>query len=370
MNCGCDKDCTEEDRRLFTDNLTAVYDPNHRSQDNACIKSYLMYRENANRYRINRKNDSLFCVVTENLVDKRDFNVEDMKRIRRKISHGKIDSKPKYGWDTLHSLKPFEMKRTPYKYDSPIWIVRMPENDTDGYEDNSVMLRLPAPYHTDLCSLNEPVKFLKRAYSTCRLPIFPVDLKCESLPALNVNHFIANYVIILNPANVGDNFTDNTGAVIRAVACRNNDWNNCETIKKRGVYQNLSNFLEDIAVEDEVSFPSPVLNISTHSCLNVLSHLNFTFIHNGTEGITQAIATAMFVDIPLDKKELEQHFSVDFIWGRKEKVPIFQNDSTEAEQETSIEDVFVPPKKWESRVSHWKANYSRNKGNWKASQSD
>jgi len=64
MNCCCDPDCTTEEKKLFSecseDSLQEkIFGDRH------CYPANMFYRQNI-PYEIDRSNDGLFCVITDN----------------------------------------------------------------------------------------------------------------------------------------------------------------------------------------------------------------------------------------------------------------------------------------------------------------
>ncbi|CAL8073821.1 unnamed protein product [Orchesella dallaii] len=297
MNCCCDLDCSDEEKELFTGcEGSVIYDPtSKRNKDRSCYKSFVLYRENV-PHRIDRTEKGMFCVVKDNMRHEREFSQSDMDKITRKILKGTISLKQKYTWDESATAKPtyLTMKYEPYKYGSVIWTVRA------NNEDQIEILRLPTSYHSNLCSLQEPIKYLQDSNFTCMLPISNLKEQCTFLNELNVNYFIRNYSIISNPKTWDDNSTD-------VPICHLNTNDQCFS----------DNEIDESGSEEDVENTKPQLNLVDSVCHQVLSQLKLTFIHEGIDGITKVVAKSRLIDVPLDVKDLKQEFSVEFIWANE-----------------------------------------------------
>ncbi|ODN02973.1 Tectonic-1 [Orchesella cincta] len=296
MNCCCDPDCSDEEKELFTGcEGSVIYDPtSKRNKDRSCYKSFVMYTENSPN-RIDRTEKGMFCIVKDNMRQEREFSQSDMDMITKKILKGRISLKQKYSWDEDAAVKPsyLKMKNEPYRYGSVIWTTK-----TDN-DDQQQILRLPTSYHSNLCSLKEPIKYLQDSNFTCLLPISNLKVQCAALNELNVNHFIRNYTVISNPKMLkDDNATD-------IPICHINTNDQCFSD---------NDFVEGDS-EDEVENTKPQLDLGNSICHKVLSQLKLMFIHEGINGITKVVAKSVLEDIPLDTKELKQEFSVEFIWA-------------------------------------------------------
>lgn len=321
MNCCCDPDCHENEKRLFThcaDN-SLIYDPsNSRNTDHSCFKSYIMYHENI-PYKIDRTDKNLFCVAKENVRQREELSQADIDEISRRISHGKINSRPKYTWDTFHVNSKHSQFYTsePYKYGDAIWSVRK-----DDPKRSVNMLRLPTSYHTDLCSLLEPVKYLQDSTASCVRHLGNLKAECETRRELDVNHFINDVEVLLNPGMVADNTSD----IIPASLCRNS-YENCEEFS--------------MEPDTEEVFPTPKLEgfILSDHCSNVLSQLNLTIIHDGVNGILKVFAKALLKDVSLLETHLTQEFRTEFIWSNAPAGnTVLKDGLPERSNETSIED--------------------------------
>lgn len=319
MECCCDLDCTKEQIELFKgcSNDSRIYDPNsRRNKEYSCVKQYVMFQENS-ALSTDRSDKNLFCVIKENVKQAREFTRADMEKISRKISHGKLNTRPKYTWDNLYGqpTKTRIDRNQPYKYASPIWSVRA---NTENGDSQEVMFRLPAPFLTEICTILEPVKYLHSFESHCIRPMHNVIAQCETLKELNANHFIKDQMIIVNPTK-SENWTDSGVEKIVPVKVCYNTISDCKSISL--------DYESSDSTGNEEEFPVPTLEggvlnalyIASGKCTNVLSQLNLTIIHEGIEGITRVLATALLVDLPADKNEIEQEFRVEFVWNNERK---------------------------------------------------
>lgn len=329
MNCCCDLDCSPEDKKIFTSCTgSSVYNPfSHRNKQHSCVKSYVMYRDNG-MDTVDRSNHSLFCVVTENMKQSKVFDKPDVTTLAQRISHGKLDSKPRFTWDTLlpeadHLSMTFE----PYRFASIIWTIAKSNSE----EDFPKMFRLPAPYHTERCQVQEPIKFLQDSVSSCDLPLPNLERQCGSLKTLDVNHFVKNYSVIGNPL-LADQENSTTFLDVTYFKVCYNRLDECDQKNEGRNSSKASVFV----------VPPPNLNPLTGNCENILSHLNITFIHQGILGITKVVASALLLDLPVKITKITQKFQVDFIWNNSQPV---LDETTEGKDDnlnaTTVEDLLA-----------------------------
>lgn len=337
MNCCCDPDCSEEDKTLFTGcTASLIYDPaNQRNNDYSCLKSYMIYNQNT-PYHIDRKDKSLLCIARENVRQAREFSRSDMQKIAHRISHGKIGTRPKYTWDSLHQTsgsKDIKMTQEPYKYGSAIWYIKSENKDGEEVTSNPAMFRLPAPYFTDMCSILEPVKYLQNSVSRCVRPLHDVISQCKTLPELDANSYISYHSIILSSDSTEDNSTDYLQADILPVTECLHSTNNCKNLTADSSDEVITGFLQP-----DWSWTG----LASRKCVNVLSQLNLTFIHEGIKGINQIIAKAVLVDVYPYQKEIVQEFNTEFVWDNSGKPEEDKDEKNSTTMEDFLHDRKLP----------------------------
>ncbi|KAI5641474.1 hypothetical protein NE865_06231 [Phthorimaea operculella] len=147
VNCCCDDDCTESERKIFTCSESAL----QKEKSNFCYTQF--------SFLMGSNIDDLFCVVKSNLPDKRNVALK---------KHDPLLVAKQFKWHANSKLKPVqEYTKEMYKYGDPIWLLR---NGTIYYVD------LPSPMVNSYCSERKPIRFLKAEKIKCIVKLTDLEL--------------------------------------------------------------------------------------------------------------------------------------------------------------------------------------------------
>lgn len=236
--------------------------------------------------------------------------------------------KPKYDWDSSdeESLLP-TFQPVQYKYGSFIWgVVKLPPDGSDSrtnatvplskrvhafknHRETMVLIKLlnkfkthkipfsalPVPFHGNQCNVKEPIRYMKKHKSRCKVSIGQnLRAKCENLNELNAAKLLQDVMIYEDPSVLP----------------------NSTLIKPtRFICYKTKNGKQTCAMESKVPNYSPKIDNATASCQNVLQRLNMTIFHDGVAGIKKIRTEYLLVNLSLEEtSQFFQEFIVSYKW--------------------------------------------------------
>ncbi|KAF6214297.1 hypothetical protein GE061_009037 [Apolygus lucorum] len=287
INCCCDVDCSESDRKVFSH----CHPEPESGHSGLCYKQQFIYSNNT-RYKIIQHEKGMFCIARDNFPERLFFS--NQKTIHTTASFNRaVKRKQQFTWPQI-SLPPSDVFESisPYKSGVPVWIYI---NATASIKT----LEIPLTSGTVTCKSSRTVRYLEDFESECLHRMVSKE-ECEDPKSiLNGKLFCENIIVITSPTLINqtkmEESPDEAFTSIRMAVC-GNDGTDCEAV------QNAS---------------SPKYDPVSDSCKNVALGVQYVIYHNSTNGITEAECQLSIGQLPLSKY-FAQRVSVVFKWAKNE----------------------------------------------------
>uniref|UniRef100_A0A146LMB0 Tectonic-1 n=3 Tax=Lygus hesperus TaxID=30085 RepID=A0A146LMB0_LYGHE len=287
INCCCDVDCSESDRKAFSH----CHPEPEGGHSGLCYKQQFIYSNNT-RYKIIQHEKGMFCIARDNFPERLFFS--NQKTIHTTASFNRaIQRKQQFTWPQI-SLPPTDVFETtsPYKSGVPVWIY----NNATG---SIRTLEIPLTSGTVSCKSSRTVRYLDDFESECLHRTISKEECEDSQSILNGKVFCENIVVITSPLLINqtkiEESPDGAFMLMRMVECRANG-SDCKEVR------NASN---------------PTFDTESNSCRNAALGVQYVFYHNSTSGITEAECQLSVGPLPLSKY-FAQRINVVFKWAKNE----------------------------------------------------
>ncbi|KAF5297370.1 hypothetical protein FQR65_LT01300 [Abscondita terminalis] len=286
VNCCCDKDCSADDKKVFT---TCHRELNVNRDSSFCSYSDYIYVNNT-EYEWEVNQNGLFCIVKTNLPPK--YTVQTYRTITT-FEESQTERKlGGYAWPEIELIRePVQLSNVSYVYGSIIWLLR---NHT------LEIFELSTSFITHICLAAEKVRFLTTFESECSTADVDAD---NSL--LQAATYHKNISFVRDPRTLNAsafeiwNCPKNVCVSVDVKVC--DEDGNCAA----------SN-------ESNIAICSDELVTNSRSCLNLVRKVRYNFYHNGSFGITQVELLLTFQNVSYylhdSEYELKQKFEVQFFW--------------------------------------------------------
>ncbi|KAJ8922197.1 hypothetical protein NQ315_004134 [Exocentrus adspersus] len=289
VNCCCDKDCSEDDKLIFSHCETENIYYNTRYCD--YIK-YIYINNTPFQWEINQ--NGLFCVIRSNLPP------SIMVQRRQPLSSfeaAKHEKSEKFSWPQTVQKKEVQFNMTEdFIFGSNVWII---------HKNDIKKLQVPNKYFSNTCIMKEDVLNLKQLETICA----HIDISEEN-EYLHLKNYFQNKTVVANPALYKISKYKSIQECPRNVClpiwpklCDKN-LNNCQNVSKN-----------DTRLDLKCNFE---IRSNKNTCNNVVKYIKYNFVHNGTNGFTsvELLAALENVSYEFDAQDFEffQKFKVDFRW--------------------------------------------------------
>lgn len=281
INCCCDQDCSNRDRKAFSD-CSVQFPPN--PDDNYCYTTE-NFAVNGTQFALGISPSGDFCALsTENngLMFKERAILDNVTLFNKLKSRHRQFLWPKSDSTISHRVDPSH-----YKVGEPIWI-----------EQNEVLgkLTLPDSLNSRDCNAFRAVEFMTDNEISCSYFSLTPDTDCSKEPRLNLRTFTRGFQVVRNPSLYLNASSKSRSLIdIEVQLCRKDDHQASTCIQ--------------IPIQDPIPEPSS-------QCRNVLKSIHYEIIHNGVDGIEKITAYADLSDeaSQIRPTYIEQKFRTNFFW--------------------------------------------------------
>lgn len=278
VNCCCDRDCSNEDRLVFSHChiLHKPVDPRY------CFSQQFIYR-NKTQYTVTVEQSGLFCILVDNTVKTTEYtnlpvvtSLEQISKLTDRTEH--------FTWSSHRIVHTVFDHNAEYRAGSVIWTV---------YNGRIAPFELTGPAVSTLCKLNMRVSYLQPFDSVCNkfAPISEEecsDLKV-TLPIIIASPKLYNFTKI-------EECPEDVCLVTKQFMCETHTYENNSCV--------------------ETNITKPVYSSENRSCLNVVSGIHYVMYHNGVQGIYQVKVYFNVVNFSLvESRQLFRYkLKVTFQW--------------------------------------------------------
>eukprot|EP01135_Chromosphaera_perkinsii_P001475 Nk52_evm4s179 gene=Nk52_evmTU4s179 len=288
-NCCCDADCSTADKAVFSQ----CDDPGPKRDIRECYSSSVIVTSNTD-LNTTETND-LFCVYTNNDESTKYYDIP-------------ADVTTASGYTTVISQTGAylysaaagnqDISLTSYTYGSPLHASYTSASNTLGY------FALPAPMVTNACSQLGAITFLDPQYTSCTQTTDSLATQCTSNTALDGKTYTEGFRV----ASTGTE--DGATAASSGVTV---------TVSKLWCISSTTLTVADCGTTT-ISSPS----ISSGSCTNVVTKVEYSIIYNGAT-ITAVYATLTFADfVTSSTTAIEQVFETSYKTVTNENTVVFE----------------------------------------------
>uniref|UniRef100_A0A1Y1JWQ1 Tectonic-1-3 N-terminal domain-containing protein n=1 Tax=Photinus pyralis TaxID=7054 RepID=A0A1Y1JWQ1_PHOPY len=279
LNCCCDKDCSLEDKNVFSH---CVREINVMRDTSFCRYTDYIYINNT-PYEWEVNQNGLFCIVKTNLPSKR--AVQTHQAITS-LEQSTLHKRDKYSWPDIEADRTelTSFANESFVYGSPIWILK-----------NQVLQKfeLADSFMTNACVIKRDIKYLENFRSVC----IQTNLS-EGNIHLQIETYFQNISVIKAPQFFN---------VSEISSCPKNV---CLPIEVKECRENCAPLSPQTATTCQ--FYSTQFN-----CSNLAHKIIYNLYHNGTYGLTTVELLLHLKDLvhaPDHRFEFEQEFQVNFFW--------------------------------------------------------
>ncbi|XP_063911217.1 tectonic-1 [Zophobas morio] len=294
INCCCDKDCSSEDRMVFSH----CEEDFHEYDTRFCHYTKHIY-VNHTPHELQVSQNGLFCVVANNAPPS--YLVQRTNPLES-FQEAEFEKAGKYSWpDYVSKNIPeiAEINYVNYTYGKPLWIIRNHHLEHLQFSKSFVVAK---------CVVTEYVKYLIDVRSTCT----HTDVSKDNY-LLRANTYFENISIISSPGSLNlslykkNNFLENCPrnvclTIVPEICGKH--FEHCIEIKQ--------NFTNNLKTNCYLSIANNEL-----SCINLVRHIKYEFYHNGTEGMIKAKLFLNLVNVTYSLNmniDFSQTFEVGFRW--------------------------------------------------------
>ncbi|KAK7053122.1 hypothetical protein SK128_022278 [Halocaridina rubra] len=342
VNCCCDPDCSDEDRKVFS---KCQQRPHPVIGSEYCFQEHLIFR-NHTEYKVDYNHPGTLCIVTDNNPQRTTYTsvqvanrLKDYDSIKKKIGRY-------YSWRADHHDKSFVEE--PYRDGALIWAF-----NTEG---NLFPFGIPVSVVGNECESTASVIYLQDTDTVCHQPLQDLLQDCASNMFLDAYNYLS-FAVISDPRNFYQNesmetsdemeiesttdvsyITDSFDFTTQKTSSDTNEdhvKSQNLTMKSASMEEELFHRIldeyegklvrarpyictvkesEEICTELHVKdIPRPVYEHGM--CKNILSDVKYSFIHNGTDGIYDILAKVYFTNVTDFSVQVVQKYSVSFYWA-------------------------------------------------------
>ncbi|KAK5640330.1 hypothetical protein RI129_011141 [Pyrocoelia pectoralis] len=280
LNCCCDKDCSLEDKKVFSH---CIHEININRDTSFCHYTDYVYVNNT-PYQWEVNQNGLFCIVKTNLPTKR--SVHTHQGITS-FKQSQLQKRDKRSWpDVEANMMDPHFTNESFVYGSDIWILK--NKTLQKFE-------LADSFMTNVCLIKSGIKYLQDFRSVCT----QTDVS-ENNAHLHIGTYFQNVSVISAPKFLN---------VSEIMNCPKNV---CLPIDVKECNENCSSLPSNTTTTCRFNSTLNIFN-----CRNVAQKIIYTFKHNGSNGFTAVELLLYLKDIsyrPDAHFEFEQEFQANFFW--------------------------------------------------------
>ncbi|XP_065161329.1 tectonic-3 isoform X2 [Atheta coriaria] len=282
INCCCDKDCSLENKQVFSFCQDSINLP----RPNSRYCNYMQYiYNNRTLYEEEVHQNSLFCIAKTNLPA---HYYKQKKKIILQPLHANIVIKESssYQWSNAQNYEENFLEKNgnltnhTAVFGDSIYVLKNYSNPQN--------LELVANFITPDCTTTKPVHYVQNLKTTCRQTL------TEHNSQLFLRYFKSNWTTIASLRFLNISLQNYEGCPKNVCIPFN--------LKQCNLYTcwNLSNTTTSAC--------------TTKMCTNIVTKVKYTFVHNGTHGIQGADLSLTLENITLPTSSIDQEYEVKFLW--------------------------------------------------------